>query len=601
MNEDVARLNRCRAERIIAELRRMGVLCFVVSPGSRSTPLAMAVARANVSNVVHFDERGAAFFALGHARATGRPAALICTSGTAAANYYPAVIEAAMDNVPMILLTADRPPELVGTGANQTIDQTGLYGKYVMHEVDLPCPEDDSDDAQLPDRIVEAVAKAVAFDGGPVHINCRFRKPLYPEPGDSPVESVLVNSAQNQPQCDEIKTDCDAEELDSRKSKAPDIPETRDAIAELVEKIKTSREGLIVAGRLESEDESVEVVHLAMQAGWLIFPDISSGLRLGRAARMPFIGTYYDLHLSTGKMPVPEELTVLYLGGRYVSTALTSFLKRVKKLEMIHLHRRPEKTDPDGLVTKHIHTSVLDACVKLRDSMSRRKLSSWAESVFAQSRKIRGAFERTDPSTLPFGEALAINVITQMQAPEAVLFVGNSMPVRDMNTFGAPTQVSPLVAVNRGVSGIDGNLATAAGFATGHDRPVWAVVGDLTLLHDINSLALYRNLPQPSIVIVLNNGGGGIFDLLPIARHQDVIDRYFAAAHEMDFSGAATQFGLAYHSVTTAEQLVTTLSAAMKEKGPSLVEVKLDRKLSHKRREELIARVSEWLDMDWPE
>ena len=255
---------------MIEELVRNGVSSFCISPGSRSTPLAAAAARhPGARTVVHYDERGASFFALGQARGSGRPAVMICTSGTAVANCLPAVVEASMDMIPLIVLTADRPPELRDTGANQTIDQSQLFGNHVLWQADLPCPDDKLDPTYRLTTIDQAVYRAQNMPAGPVHLNCMFREPLEPLPSDD-CRAVLSESIENWKAGSKPYTNY----------ASPIVTPDTDTLKEYAGIINDASCGLLLVGSLHSEKDSQAVRLLSKHLGWPTLPDIRSGLRL---------------------------------------------------------------------------------------------------------------------------------------------------------------------------------------------------------------------------------------------------------------------------------------------------------------------------------
>ncbi len=561
MNRDTPRANRLWAYLIVEELLRCGVGFFCVAPGSRSTPLVAALAASEKArSLIHFDERGTAFAALGYARATGRPAAWITTSGTAVANGLPAVVEAATDGVPMVLLTADRPPELRQTGANQTIDQPDIFGDYVRWRFDLPAPDPDIDPAMVLTTVDQAAYRASRTPQGPVHLNLMFREPFLSGPEDEDIPSGPASWVQG----DEPYTRYAATK--------PAVDEME--IYRLWETLRPVKHGLVVAGRLASRKQGEAVLRLAGTLGWPLLPDLGSQVRLGSEG----IAAHYDALVAEDSFAgshVPEA--VVYVGGRSLSKRLEQFLASSRPDPYVVVRENPFRLDPAHRVTHSVEANVLDFCTALvwaateaPPAMNPLWTAGWREASEEVARHLEGIFSG-EPN-----EPLVARLLSRNVPPDHGLVVASSMPVRDLDTY-ATTDGAPVpVAANRGASGIDGTVATAAGFAWGLGRPVTLLIGDLALLHDLNSLAMLRDVHV--IVVVLNNDGGGIFSFLPIARHEEFFEPYFGTPQGVGFEPAAKMFGLAYEHPGTMEEFVEAYGSACARGSSSLIEVKTDRK-----------------------
>ena len=563
MNRDTPRANRLWAYLIVEELLRCGVDFFCVAPGSRSTPLVAALAaNEKASTLIHFDERGTAFAALGHARATGRPAAWITTSGTAVANGLPAVVEAATDGVPMILLTADRPPELRQTGANQTIDQPDIFGDYVRWRFDLPAPDPDTDPAMVLTTIDQAAYRASRAPQGPVHLNLMFREPFLPDSDD---EDALSGPSSWE-RSDEPYTRYAATK--------PAVDELE--IHNLWETLRPVKRGLIVAGRLASRKQGEAVLRLAGALGWPILPDIGSQVRLG--ADSENVAANYDVLLASNSFSedhVPE--TVVHVGGRVLSKRLEQFLGRSRPDPYVVVRENPFRLDPAHRVTHSIEANILDFCASLvriatedPPAVDASWTASWREASEEVGRGLDGILSG-EPN-----EPLVARNVSRYLLQDHGLVVASSMPVRDLDTYAAADGAPVPVAANRGASGIDGTVATAAGFARGLGRPVTLLIGDLALLHDLNSLAMLRDVHV--IVVVVNNDGGGIFSFLPIATHEEFFEPYFGTPQGVGFEAAAKMFGLAYELPGTMEDFVEAYGSACSRSSSTLIEIDTDRK-----------------------
>jgi len=632
----------------VDELVRLGVETFFVAPGSRSTPLTVVVARHPKTTAhVHVDERGTAFAALGYGRATRRPAGWITTSGTAVANGLPAVVEASIDGVPMLCLTADRPFELRGSGANQTIDQAHIFGRYPRHFVDLPAPTAEVPLASVLARVDEAIYHAHRSPAGPVHINVAFRKPLEPvndptSPGDG--SWSFSRSVQRWAETKKPFT-----QRPPVTTAAPDS-----ALDRAAHLLQTESRGLIVAGRLDTDEEASAVRDLASRCGWPLVPDITSQLRLGVPQEEGRPLSPADLHCiahADSILAHPQAASrlapraVLHLGGRTVSKRLRHLLRDAVPASYVVVRPDPARLDPDSLVTEHIEVDVEGFCRDLRsrlpavadrdgvdhpglDTSASEHASTWANADAV----VRDTLERElrasgVPATQPaeeesrgtsspresysneghgtqrrsksggeeaepvLSEPFVARRISQLLPAEHALILASSMPVRDANRYADPHGSNGFVCANRGASGIDGTIATAAGVTIGRGTPSTLLIGDLASLHDLNSLSLLRQIPV--LMVVVNNEGGGIFHFLPIRESEDVFETYFATPHPADFASAAGTFGISYDRVETPDAFDDAYRTAIGRGTSALIEVRTDRRTNRAIHEHLDARCAE--------
>jgi len=632
----------------VDELVRLGVETFFVAPGSRSTPLTVVVARHPKTTAhVHVDERGTAFAALGYGRATRRPAGWITTSGTAVANGLPAVVEASIDGVPMLCLTADRPFELRGSGANQTIDQAHIFGRYPRHFVDLPAPTAEVPLASVLARVDEAIYHAHRSPAGPVHINVAFRKPLEPvndptSPGDG--SWSFSRSVQRWAETKKPFT-----QRPPVTTAAPDS-----ALDRAAHLLQTESRGLIVAGRLDTDEEASAVRDLASRCGWPLVPDITSQLRLGVPEEEGRPLSPADLHCiahADSILAHPQAASrlapraVLHLGGRTVSKRLRHLLRDAVPASYVVVRPDPARLDPDSLVTEHIEVDVEGFCRDLRSRLpavadrdgvdhpglntsASEHASTWAnaEAVVRDTleRELRAsgvpatqpAEEESRGTSSPresysneghgtqrrsksggeeaepvLSEPFVARRISQLLPAEHALILASSMPVRDANRYADPHGSNGFVCANRGASGIDGTIATAAGVTIGRGTPSTLLIGDLASLHDLNSLSLLRQIPV--LMVVVNNEGGGIFHFLPIRESEDVFETYFATPHPADFASAAGMFGISYDRVETPDAFDDAYRTAIGRGTSALIEVRTDRRTNRAIHEHLDARCAE--------
>jgi 2-succinyl-5-enolpyruvyl-6-hydroxy-3-cyclohexene-1-carboxylate synthase len=568
-------LNQLWADLLIEELVRSGVGLFCLASGSRSAPLAIAVAgHPDAERLIHYDERGCAFAALGWARATGRPACWITTSGTAVANGFPAIVEASADGVPLIALTADRPPELRQTGANQTIEQPGIFGAYVRWQFDLPAPSADVDPAFVLSTADQAVHRALS-PPGPVHLNAMFREPLAPVPQPEPLPGL------------------------PRRWLVGDAPYTRyqapagidaTAVEGLSARLAGIERGLLVAGRLRTRVEADAALRLAEHLGWPLIPDVCSQLRLG--PDNPSICRHADLVLGSEHFTSqhrPEA--VIYLGGRAASKRLSQFLTRSGANPFVVVRDDPFRFDPDHLITDRIQGDVAAFCDAAVAGSSPRGAAEWQASWRSASDAIAELLADRLDGIEALSEPGAAQMVSRSIPPDHGLVVASSMPVRDVDTFADGLRSTPtLVVANRGASGIDGTVATAAGLARGLRRPATLLIGDLALLHDLSSLALLRDPAQPPVtIVVMNNDGGGIFHFLPVSEYPQVFESLFGTPHGMGFEDAAHQFGLDYERPESAAALGAAYGQAVESGRSSIIEVVTDRVENHALHQRLFA------------
>lgn len=577
MNIDAPNLNHLWAQLMVEELIRNGVTHFFVAPGSRSSPLALAVAsrvagatassrrgkpRGGTPSLhVHFDERGLAFAALGCARATGIPAVVITTSGTAVANLFPAVIEASMDHVPMILLTGDRPPELRDCGANQAIDQLKIFGGYVRWFFDLPCPDEKISPRFVLTTIDHAFARAAV---GPVHLNCQFREPLAPihEAFDA---AGMAKQLKRWLACDEPFTHQDgwATPVSSRE----DIETTARALA-------SCKTGVIVAGDLRCLPDLEATEQLAAHLGWPILPSLQSGLRFRDAAPVaPFAD---QLLLSEVFANRHKPDAVIHCGRRITSKRIQNWCATCGPKVFLVAGEQESRFDPLHCVTHRLLGPVHHEIGLLRHLLpktnNRAWLLKWTKASHLAGRTVAALVTKAGLSEPGIAQAVS-NLLPTTHA----LWTANSMPVRDLDMFAAAHGKTIRCIANRGASGIDGTIASARGFAISTQTPVSLVIGDLALLHDLNSLALLRGVKKPFVIVVINNDGGAIFSFLPVANYPQHFEQVFGTPHGLGFSKAAELFGLAYENPTTAADFEAAYRQACGRHGATLIEVRTDR------------------------
>jgi 2-succinyl-5-enolpyruvyl-6-hydroxy-3-cyclohexene-1-carboxylate synthase len=532
------------------ELIRCGLREIVLAPGSRSTPLAMAFADAGQQSAaqqerirlhVRIDERSASFTALGLAKASRRPVAVLCTSGTAAANFHPAVIEAGESAVPLIVLTADRPPELRGTGANQTIDQIKLYGAAVRWFCEAGTPEARPGMAAYWRSLAcQAWARAAGLAGGlagPVHLNLPLRDPLVPG-GETEWPEPLEGRPGGQPW-----------------TRFGDRPAAGDPL-----ELPWTERGVLVCG--DGDYDALPLVELAEQAGWPVLAEPSSGARRG-----PHALSAYQYLLATPEFvrAYPPDL-IISAGRPGLSRGQTAFLRTGPARRHVVVAQGPGHwADPQRAATD------VAAALRLTGTPGKEGgwLDAWRQADEAASEAVHAVLAVEENLTEP---RLARDLVAALPGG-ALLWIASSQPVRDIDG-GAQPRADLRVLASRGASGIDGTASSAIGAALAHDGPAFALIGDLALVHDAAGLALGPREPRPDLcLVVVNNDGGGIFSDLEPAAFPGSFERLFGTPHGTRIDHLAAAFGLPYQRLGRPGDL----PGALQGRGLRIVEARTDR------------------------
>ncbi|MDW6092494.1 2-succinyl-5-enolpyruvyl-6-hydroxy-3-cyclohexene-1-carboxylic-acid synthase [Vibrio rhizosphaerae] len=531
MKSQQAVLNRVWSRLILEELSRLGVRDVCVAPGSRSTPLTLeASAHPALRLHRHFDERGLGYLALGLAKASRQPVAVIVTSGTAVANLLPCVAEAYLTGEKLVLLTADRPPELVDCGANQAISQPGIFAAHVVAAVNLPSPTA----AIAPNWLLTTVDQALSAQtrrGGPVHINCPFPEPLYLQ------DEVIDDAAYLTGVQPWLATGLP---YSTKQSNEPlPLP---------CEPALYRQRGVVIVGSL-SLAEAEQAKALAQQLGWPVLCDPQSGVSSDWA--------YFDvwLHHARCRQVLAGCEVIIQFGAQLVSKRLNQWLQQqVTQHGSRYLLVSPDekRNNPAHLSQQQIvapisawvaaQAAALQACASL---------AGWADELLPLIDRIPAVIRQVAQTSTSLTELDVAQAVATL-APTADLFLGNSLIVRLVDMFGNIHHQH--VFSNRGASGIDGVVATAAGVQRERRQPMVLLLGDTSLLYDLNSLALLTHTPQPFVIVVTNNDGGAIFDLLPVPQQQKT-DLY-QMPHGYDFRHAAAQFGLQYSNPDSVTALM---------------------------------------------
>lgn len=536
-------------------LADLGLRHVVISPGSRSTPLALAFAsEPRITSHVLLDERSAGFFALGIAKQGGIPVALVCTSGTATTNYFPAVVEASHARVPLLVLTADRPPELRGTAAPQTIDQTNLYGSAVrmFHDVGVPT---EALAAETPSLTLRAWSAAFDAPQGPVHLNFPFREPLA-----TPTTAAAPTAIQH---------------LHGEVQLSPE------ALVELAGRI-SGRRALIVAGGHQRPGFAAATAMFAAEASIPIVTDIQ--------CRFPSESTivHADLLAAAGFFHDHEPEIIIRVGQIPTSRPVWSWLQTTRA-EQITIDDA-EWRDPLGTVTTAYRA---DPSVTFTD-LSGRVASTptwWLPAWQSADRSVGVALPRAlDGEMFPSEPAIA-RAVWESAPVGSTVYVASSMPIRDLDSFSGSTRGEIEVLSNRGANGIDGLLSAAAGAAAFDGRRVVVLAGDLSVLHDATSLGVISRFMLPVTIVAVNNDGGGIFHFLPQADQLDTerFEMLFGTPHGQSLTAVSNAFGVPAREVNDEQDLRSSIATA---EGPMLLEIKTDRERNVEVHERLRAAVA---------
>ncbi len=565
--------NYALAGAFVDELARCGLEHVCICPGSRSSPLAIAFARhPGIRKWVHLDERSASFFALGMARATARPVALVCSSGTAGVNLFPAVVEARYGSVPLLALTADRPPEVVDWGALQTIDQTRIYGSHAKWSVNMPPPEATT---ELMSYTRSAACRAYFSAGsapeGPVHVNFPFREPLEPvnAPSDFPASVPEQDMAawRGREGGKPFVFSPDYE-------KKPRLEDIRPLAAYLA----ATERGLIVCGPQSGSMLADPVIGLAGKLGYPLLADALSGVRCGPHDRSLVIDSY-DAFIRDDELTdsLAPEL-VIRLGALPVSKPLTQYLEKHRQARHILVDDSCDWRDPFRLTSQLFPVSPPLFCESLSSALHvERSDGDWSRRWRSIAGSLRTALDGALDGCGEMFEGKVFSRLAALLPDDTVLFAGNSMPIRDMDTFFPSTHRSIQFMANRGASGIDGVVSSALGVAAVSQKRVVLVLGDISLYHDMNGLLAARAHGLNATIIVLNNNGGGIFSFLPQADYQDVFEPYFGTPHGLTFHDAARMYGLHYSLANNWETFDRSVRKSLSGNGTALIEVPGDR------------------------
>ncbi len=554
---EIGAANEAAAQAFVRALAMAGVQHACVTPGSRSTPLTVALARQSAIHPwLHLDERSSAFFALGLARATGRPVMLVCTSGTAAANYFPAVAEANLSRIPLVVCTADRPPRLRDVGADQTIDQPGMFGSNARWAADLPLPLGQPGEAsQFRAFAARAVRAALSPMPGPVHLNFPFEEPLLGAREVAPAPDGRVADPAFAPPAGVTPGEYD--------------------IAVAAAKLGRAQRPLIIAGPETGGLPAAEISALAAALDAPILADPLSGLRTGLHDRSRVLDSY-DALLRDPRADEFAPDCIVRFGAPPTSKALNQFVARQRQAEQILCEQPSGWRDPWAVTTAIVTGAPELVAEALRLAVGPRTTQpGWTTGWVARNSAASQAMQTHAMSFAEPFEGRVFAELQQLMQPGGTIFAGNSMPVRDMDSFLVSDQKPLNLVANRGANGIDGVTSSALGQAASATGHVVLVIGDLSFYHDMNGLwAAARHKLNLTIVLV-NNNGGGIFHYLPQAAHESIFEEWFGTPANLDFSHAVEMYG--GHFTSTQDWATFREAITDTRGGLNVVELRTDR------------------------
>ena len=521
---------------ILSSLKAMGLSDLCIAPGSRSSPLIAAAMESGLRITSHFDERGLGFIALGMAKVQKKPVAIAVTSGTAAGNLLPSIMEASHDDIPLIILTADRPPELLHCGSNQTTDQSKLFGGFVRFAMDLPCS-----DPRLFSYLESSCTYAVFTakrKKGPVHLNCMFRDPLI-EPLVTKEKSSFSSYEQG--------------ELLLRDERIEEIATTLSGI----------EQGLLILG----QEADPEALLLADSLKWPIIADVTSSLR----GYHPFEIKGYEHLIKLGKLPSFQA--VIQCGKRLTSKILIDHLAHLKLKLYYQIDDSSSCFNPSHTILKRFCVSPSSFFKALSSKLPAQQNTKHLDECLKNSLEIHPVVDSFLAGV--WSEPSFVRTLAKSAAPQ--IFFANSMPIRDGEAFFFPSTRSPQIFVNRGLSGIDGNIATAYGIAKASGAPLIALLGDLSFLYDLNSLSLLQKEPLPILFLIVNNDGGGIFSFLPHLQKSPELMKLITHPHALQFQAAASLFQLPYCAPKEEKDLDLLVRQFLEKPEPQLIELHTER------------------------
>lgn len=546
---------------VIDELTKQNITQFYIAPGMRNAPLIAALLAAKNQKRAEFDvvvdERAMAFRALGYSKASGKASVIICTSGTALANFLPAVIEAKKSQIPLIVLTADRPPELINSDDNQTIEQTFFYRPWVQQDLNLGAPTEEITPRALTTSVAQTVFRSLFPVNGPVHINMMFREPLgYIATG---ISDQYLEKAKNILNSEQASTDY----------QIPNLLLNQDALTNITNDINKSKRGLLVIGALPNTVDKELLQNFITKCNFSFFLEVGSSLKYSYTLNDFGIPTFDHPEVQETLKNDPPDL-IIHLGGRLTSKFYYQFLANNPDLNLYVLNATEEKEDPTHTVKKRFVIDLNSTIKQLNQNINSEKNRYWKFNLEEFTKK-KIKFLETAPLSFP---VISKTIIDHM--PDHLQFyLGNSTAIRTFDSyFSFDVKKNYQIFTNRGVSGIEGFIASALGVVDATKKDVYLVFGDVSFIHDFNSVFLLTENTKAHVkIILINNGGGAIFTLLPINKDKDILN-VITSPHPFSFSGVKElNPQIHYKQINDRSELKTSLENLAKHPGHAVLEI----------------------------
>ncbi len=534
---------------IISDLVNEGITTFCIGSGSRSSSLAFALKNNPcVETILYHDERSAAFFSLGLAKANLKPVCIITTSGSAVANLAPCVMEAYMDNIPLIIITADRPFEDLDRGENQTCYQENYFGKYVGYFKNISAPPHSFNSCFI-SSILSYSINCCKKNKLPVHLNISFNEPLI--------------------------TEDIANKFTHRRTKNLPTKQTlcEESLNYIIDILSAKEKGVIIVGGNFNKNGATAIIELAEKLEFIIFADPLSGLR--EKGDIPLLIPYYNeiIHHTKDLDPLKPEV-IIFLGGHIVSKNILLWAQSLKNCHQILVNDKTRHIDPTFNISTLVNMDYIDFSILVKEKIKKKVINPFTSIWKHYSLNIKNSItcffdekeELYEPMTI-------INLLPIFDENPWPLFLGNSLSIRYADNFLFPKKGSGNIYGNRGVSGIDGNLSTAIGICKGLNSPLLAVVGDMTFFHDVGALSLFNSLKVPLIIVVINNNGGGIFNFLPYANKSEFISSYISKSPNESIGNIAISYNIPFWKASSNNEYIKMIKHLLEEKTGGIIEV----------------------------
>ncbi len=570
-------------EAFVNELAFLGVKYVCISPGSRNTSLTLAFSsNKKIKSFVHIDERSSGFFALGMAKASNTPVAVVCTSGTAAAELYPSIIEAYQNKVPLIICTADRPPELIGVGTNQTIYQNEIYKNHIRWFANTGTPVPNKNGLKRIKNLAhKAIEESFINNRGPVHLNFPFRKPFEPSSMTDEIDKkTLTYSKKN---------------LTKSFSKKIISKNHKKRISIIIESIKENKNGLIIVGPKNYDKNFNELcIKLSDITGYPILADGSSQLRFGNKISKNIISNFESIFKSKDFLKQHKAKIILQFGRTVTSKALEDYLESYRGLKFL-INDYGDLYDPADKTTDLLAMDPNEFCKEVISNIKKKKIENqnWLNDFIQAERDVEKLkLKQILNSKFP-NEPRIITELIKAIPQNSHIMISNSMPVRDFDYF-APIDYKKLVIHNnRGASGIDGIISTALGIAVENKNPVFLITGDLAFYHDLNGLLAAKKYNIPLTVILINNNGGGIFRMLPVSTIANNFVQFFQTPHDLDFSKFVKAYGGNHFKIKSWSDFNLKIEQSLPSKKFTVLEIKTNAESSHNLRRNFWTKASD--------